>query len=316
MQQASRWRNLKMLCQEDRLARTVPPLNPLHVFEVAARLGNFTKAAHELRVTQSAISRQVATLESYLGTKLFTRGSKGIALTQDGEAYWAEVGPAFSRISASTEALISRNKSKSVQVASYPTFAAKWLIPRLSGFSQRNPQIGISIKTSIAPVNFASNSADVAVQLRASEDMDARFSKLLFWDVIQPYCSPAYLRSRQIETIADLMETRMLHSYYRRSDWHDWLSAFDIRSESQASLEFPSSLLTYKAAAEGLGVVIGQSFLLREEVREGLLVPLFKPVKRQLAYYVTWKKNADAKARKFVRWLEDEIAKERPEGKP
>ncbi len=289
--------------------RTIPPLNPLHVFEVAARMGSFTKAANELGVTQSAVSRQIATLEDYLGTKLFQRQSKWITLTQDGEDYYREIGEAFSKIAKSTDVLLSRYKTNSVRVAGYPTFAAKWLIPRISRFHDTHRNIQVKLKTSILPVNFDISPYDVAIQLRPIDEMDPQYSSLLFEDVIQPYCSPKLLERHRLETLEDLRHVKKLTSHYRSSDWRDWLAANGCEDMSSEGDEYPSSLLTYQAAVEGLGVAIGQSFLMREEVANGSLVPIFSPSKRNMAHFVIWNKTANSKTRKFVAWLQSEIAR-------
>lgn len=130
---------------------------------------------------------------------------------------------------------------------------------------------------------------------------------------MQPVCSPAYLERHPIASIDDLAGARRLHSHYRRSDWQDWASAMGHPAGrwSQGQ-EFPSSLLTYQAAIEGMGIAIGQTRLLAEEIRAGTLVPLFRPWTRDLAYYVLWEKGAEPnlRARKFIRWLERELRRE------
>ncbi len=287
--------------------RPVPPLNPLHVFEVAARLGSFTQAAEELRVTQSAVSRQVATLEDFLGTALFERGHKGILLTSDGAEYFAEIGPAMAAIAAATDSLVARYKTNEVRVASYPTFAVKWLIPRLPRFRHLNQNIQVRLNTSIKPVNFDSQPFDVAIQLRREEDVDPEFSKFLYWDDMQPYCSPDFLSRHQLGQVADLLTVNRLHSHYRTDDWKDWLAANGLEQPEKSGDEYPSSLLTYKAAVEGHGVVIGQKQLMAEEEASGALVPIFSPVRRRLAYYVVWSRKANSKVRNFVRWVVGEV---------
>lgn len=290
------------------MSRTIPPLNPLHVFEVVARLGNFTKAAQELRVTQSAVSRQIATLEAYLGLKLFRRQHQGIELTPIGVKYWDEIGPAFASIAAATGRLKVTQSNKALRLVVYPTFAAKWLIPRLSRFSASHPQIEIKLTTGIKPANFASQTVDLAIQL-ALPDQVADGHKLLFDDIMQPVCSPAYLAENKLHSIEDLASARLLHSHYRRSDWQDWLGAIDRSDLWHDGVEFPSSLLTYQAAIEGLGVAIGQTRLLAEEIKAGTLVPLFDVLKRDLAYFVMWEKGTEPnlKGRKFIRWLSSEL---------
>ncbi|RDE09559.1 LysR substrate-binding domain-containing protein [Pelagibacterium lacus] len=296
------------------MTRTIPPLNPLHVFEVVARLGNFTRAAQELRVTQSAVSRQIATLEAYLGLKLFTREHQGIALTPAGTKYFDEIGPAFAAIASATGRLRISQSREALRLVVYPTFAAKWLIPRLSRFSALHPQIEIKLTTGIKPANFASQTVDLAIQL-ATPDQITDGHKLLFDDIMQPVCSPSYLAEHKLETVDDLATARLLHSHYRRSDWQDWLDDIGRRDLWHDGVEFPSSLLTYQAAIEGMGVAIGQTRLLAEEIKAGTLVPLFDVVKRDLAYFVMWEKGTEPnlKGRKFIRWLGDELGQTRPQ---
>ncbi|WP_142846182.1 LysR family transcriptional regulator [Telmatospirillum sp. J64-1] len=296
--------------------RTIPPLNPLHVFETSARLGNFTKAAEELGVTQSAVSRQIATLEESLGMKLFKREHKGIALTVDGQAYFREISPAFARIASATDSLIARRKTNAIRVAAYPTFSAKWLIPRLARFNATHQNIQVKLKTSILPVNFDISPFDVAIQLRPVEEMDPEFSALLFWDVIQPYCSPAFLDRHRLERPDDLFSVPLLASYYRRSDWQDWMAGVGLGDRRLESNEFPSSLLTYKAAAEGLGAAIGQPFLMEDEIASGTLVPIFTPVQRNLAHFIMWNRYANARVRNFVRWVREEVSASNPSHGP
>ncbi|MCK9553596.1 LysR substrate-binding domain-containing protein [Aquamicrobium sp.] len=289
--------------------RPIPPLNPLHVFEVAARLGNFTKAAKELRVTQSAVSRQISTLEDYLGAKLFHRENKGTILTEDGSAYYSEIGPAFGVIARATDGILAQYKSNIVRVSCYPTFASKWLIPRLAGFNEKHRNIEVKLETKVISIRQHSNPYDVAVNLCGPEDVDPQYSSLLFEDVIQPFCSPSFLARHKMNSIEDLLSVKRLTSHYRRRDWQDWFEAKGLIDMPDEGDVFLSSLLTYKAASEGLGIAICQHFLVTDEMRAGLLVPVFSPVTRNLAHFVVWNKNANYRARTFVKWLQDEISR-------
>lgn len=290
------------------MTRTIPPLNPLHVFEVVARTGNFTKAARELRVTQSAVSRQIATLEAYLGLKLFVREHQGISLTAIGKAYWSEITPAFATISSATEQLKLEQSREALRIDVYPTFAVKWLIPRLPEFNRQHPNIEIKLTTGIRPVNFAASTLDLAIQLVRPSELTDEY-KVMFNDVIQPFCSPSYAAEHRLETLSDLRSAHMLHSHYRRGDWLDWLQSQGHADLWAAGIEFPSSILSYKAAAEGMGVVIGQLLLVEEDVAARSLVPLFTPVERDLAYCVMWEKNTEPnlKGRTFIKWLMREV---------
>lgn len=292
------------------MPRTIPPLNPLLVFDAVARLGSFTRAAEELNVTQSAVSRQISTLEAYLGQRLFSRERHGVALTAVGDAYRQEVAPAFAMIAAATAKLLNAGRAQPLFLRLYPTFAVKWLIPRLVLFNAEEPQIDVRLNTSVAPVDFGRETVDLAIQL-ASPDSIEDEHRLLFTDVIQPVCSPALLKGRHpLKTIDDLRHHRLLHSHYRRSDWSDWLAAMGRSELDSRGMEFPSSMLTYQAAAEGLGVAMGQVQLLGQDIASQALVPLFQPLARELAYYAIWPKGKEPnlKARKFLRWLERQVA--------
>ena len=289
------------------MVRRIPPLNPLHVFEVASRLGNFTKAADELNVTQSAVSRQIATLEGYLGVRLFRRERKGIVLTPEGARYGQEVTKSFERISAATLSILGDKNVRPLGVRVYNTFASKWLIPRLQRLYDANPDVLVRIETNTAPVDFNQDNVDVAVQFGDGTwpNLEVR---LLFSDVIQPVCSPGL--KAKIGDIADLGRVRLLHARYRRVDWHDWLASCGNDVQTGASMEFSSSLQTYQAAIEGLGVAMGQIRLLDSDVVSGALLPLFRPLERTSGYYLVWPKARplSQKGRRFVSWLVKEAA--------
>lgn len=292
------------------MARTIPPLNPLHVFEVAARLGSFTKAAEELNVTQSAVSRQIGTLEDYLKIRLFNRDRAGVSLTRAGRSYFLEIEPAFAAIASSTARVRSRGGGKQLHVYVYPTFAVKWLVPRMDRFNEAYPGIDVRVTTGLDPVDFAGKSIDLAIRLLRDTEAEAHNIRL-FADVIQPVCSAALLRdaAQPLRSIEDLRRFRLLFSRYRRDDWHDWLLSVGENEITTRGIEFPSSVLTYQAAAEGLGVAMGQLRLLEQDIADGKLVKLFdRPLERPMSYFAVWPRNAEPNhmARAFIGWLERE----------
>ncbi|WP_101674644.1 transcriptional regulator GcvA [Alloalcanivorax mobilis] len=296
------------------MSRTVPPLNPLRVFECAARHGSFTKAADELFVSQSAVSRQIATLEDYLSVKLFVREQGGVRLTPEGERYQREIGPAFASIASATDRLRRTTAASPLKLRVYATFAAKWLIRRLNDFHARNPGIHVRISTSVAPVTFAKDDVDGAIQFGDGNwvDGDAEF---LFGDQIEPVCSPSLLAAGPaLSNPQDLFQHRLLHSRYRRIDWQDWLSSVGLRLPDETEpMIFPSSLLTYQAAMDGLGVAIGQVRMLQSEFKTGTLIrPFQRPLERDLAHYFVLPKGVEpsSKLRIFRDWLRQEIENE------
>ncbi|NML31767.1 transcriptional regulator GcvA [Paraburkholderia antibiotica] len=297
------------------MSRTVPPLNPLHVFDAVARLGSLTKASAELCVTHSAVSRQLTTLEQYLGVTLFEREPRGVRLTKAGATYHKAVGPAFAAIAAATESIVGSAEGEALRLNVYTTFAAKWLMHRLQRFEQRYPNIPVEISTTVAPMNFNEVEADAAIQFGDGNWPGIR-SEPLFNDVIEPVCSPALLRNGPpLKTISDLAKHRLLQSRYRRQDWFDWLRAVG-RSDLEGLVKqqrggFQNSLLAYQAAIEGLGVVVGQTRLLANDIASGALVcPFKRPVKRELGYYllIAEGRRPSRKIAAFRSWLMDEIS--------
>ena len=294
------------------MAKIIPPLNPLRVFEAVARLGSFTRGAEELHVSQSAVSRQISLLEDYLQVKLFNREQRGISLTEAGRAYQQEIGPAFARIAAATQDLLTRSRGGPVRVRAYTTFAAKWLMRRLPAFQDAHPEIDVRLSTDVSPADFSNDELDLAIQFGDGAWPDVHCDRL-FDDCITPVCSPA-LRDRPgapLRTVDDLKHHRLLHSRYRKDDWPYWLAAVDRPelAEHRDNMVFPSSILTYQAAVDGLGVAIGQVRLLDHELDSGTLVcPLPTVVRKGLAYYLL-RPRRDSTPRKvtvFRDWLLEE----------
>ncbi|WP_419829928.1 LysR substrate-binding domain-containing protein [Methylobacterium sp.] len=288
------------------MTRRIPPLNPLHVFEVAARVNGFSRAANELNVTQSAVSRQIAVLENYLGVRLFHRERHGASLTEAGAAYAAEIREPFVRIAAATARLLDQKATETLHVRAYATFAAKWLIPRLADFHTRYPRVRIQLSNTVRPIDFSRETIDVGIQL-GQGDWPGTQSRLLLPDLIQPVCSPDLARTIG-EDLSALRSRPLLHSHYRRRDWGDWLAARGLPEEwGPAGMMFESSVLTYQAAAEGLGIAMGQVALLREDIAAGRLVPLFgPPLARDLGHHAVWPvgRPMNRKLEIFLAWLQ------------
>ena len=286
-----------------------PPLNPLRVFEVAARLESFTAAASELGVTQSAVSRQIATLESFLNTKLLARERHGVRLTKEGRTYRDGISPAFAMIGSASAAL-NNPRAKPLRLRIYTTFAAKWLIKRLPNFQDAHPDINVQLSASAADVNFSRDDVDLAIQFGRGDWRNVE-TKLLIGDIIQPVCSPRLLRRHpELRTLDGLLGKQLLHSQYRRKDWADWLDAVNRTDLLSAGTLYPNSMLAYEAAVEGLGVAMGQTFLLKDDIVAGTLVPLFnQPLIRPLAYFALWRSGAtrSRKVSTFLKWLIQEI---------
>lgn len=294
------------------MARPVPPLNPLHVFEVASRVGSFTKAAEILSVTPSAVSRQIATLEAFLGLRLFHRGRDGNTLTEVGADYYAGIAPAFEIITQATERVTKGHDKKPISVRVPSTFLVQFLIPRLPEFKAEHPTIGIRIVTGFGPVDFAREDVDISIQVGSGEWPGSQ-AKALFPNWVQPMCSPRLLQGkRKLQSIDDLLQYRLLYSRNRPGDWQDWVGAVgraDFPLDRADMIELPNSMLANQAAADGVGIVIGQVPLLGTEFASQPLIPLFGHPVRQGSYYAVWRAGTEPsrKARQFLSWLQRQL---------
>jgi LysR family glycine cleavage system transcriptional activator len=293
------------------LARSVPPLNPLYVFEVASRVGNFTEAADLLGVTPSAVSRQISTLESFLNVRLFHRSREGNSLTEVGEKYRWEIAPAFQTIGTATERIKKGQDTTPLSVRVPATFATRFLIPRLSQFRAEEPGIGVRVVTGFGPVDFVREDVDVSIQVGDGEWPGCR-CRALFENWAQPVCSPSFLIGRSVTSVDDLRGLRLLRSQNRRSDWPDWLAAVgrpDFPIDQSEIVEFSNSLLAYQAAVDGLGIAIGHLPLIGPDLVTKRLQPVLGQPIRQGSYYLVWRADRDLKrkARTFQKWLERQL---------
>ena len=293
--------------------RSLPPLTALRAFEVAARYGSFTHAAGRLCSSQSAVTRQIAMLEASVGAKLFQRGRRGVQLTARGQTFFEEVSPAFEMIAAATSRLRRSGSEGVLRLRVYPTFALKWLVPRLGALQAWAPSVTVELDTRIAEVDFQRTSLDAAIQFGAGDRADVH-SEPLLTDEIEPVCSPALFGER--DTPPDLDELNrfpLLHARYRRADWSDWARSAGRAEIAEApGQELPSSVLVYEAAAAGLGVAMGQTQLLAADFARGTLVrPFDRPLRRAMAYHLLTPldRAPPLRVRLFQAWLKNELGR-------
>lgn len=287
----------------------LPPLNALRAFAVAAQTANLSAAAQHLHVSQSAVTRHIATLESFLGEALFVRQRHGVSLTPAGRLYARSVLPSLDRIARATETLLGRSEPTTLTVLAYTTFSAKWLIPRLSDFLERHPGFEVKIVNSGVDVDFARDPVDLAIQFGEGRWPGVRSERLLA-DELEPVCSPEWLRQAPDAGALprSLLGRRLLIAEPRDADWPEWL-AFAGLSGATASAErmgFSSYVLTWQAAVDGLGIAIGYSRLLSGELRSGRLVrPFAMPLRRPKAYWLVQpgRGREPRKTALFRQWL-------------
>ena len=286
------------------MSRRFPPLNPLRTFEVAARCKSFTEAAEELGVTQAAVSRQIGVLEGFFKAKLFERSVRSVTLTPIGRQLHEDVSSAFQIIRWSTDRIFQENVL--VRVQTYPTFAARWLMPRLSNFMTKFPAVDLRVQTAIKPVDFSKTDTEIAIQFGCGDWPDVTAHPLVA-DAIEPVCSPHLASIPAPGDINALLQHTLLMSKYRSRDWNDWFEHVGVQPGSEKRwLAFESSILTFQAAIEALGIAMGQTALLSAELKSGVLIKPFNlPLRRKLQYWVVWPagRRLSPEARKFIDWI-------------
>jgi LysR family glycine cleavage system transcriptional activator len=304
------------------MADRLPPLTAIRYFEAAARHLSFTKAAEELHVTHSAISHQIKALEEWLGMPLFRRMNRAILLTEAGQAYMRPVKEAFERLGEASRILKAREQTGTLTVSTMPSFAAKWLVPRLGSFREQHPDIDVRISASERLVDFNREDVDVAIRF-GNGTWPGLHSSLLLKENLFPVCSPKLLEGPiPLREPADLIHHNLLYDYdWRENVWLRWLTDAGVKVQSlRHSLSFNHSNLMLQAAADGLGVALTGGPLAGDDLAAGRLVRPFETVLRNetVFFLVAPEATVDRpKVKAFREWILAEIERYRksPEGK-
>lgn len=289
-----------------------PALSGVHIFLAAAEHGSFTRAAAILGLPQSSVTRQIAALEDAVGCRLFERHRRGALLTREGTRYRDEVKPAVDRIWLATRRLRRRDTDRELRLRVYPTFATRWLLRRLQAFNTYAPGVTVSLDAAAEPVDFDCHDVDLAIQFGNGQWHGAA-AELLFPDEVESVCTPDLLRRLgPFDAVEHLSKALLLQSRYRRDDWKDWLAANTELWPQLRTMEFGSSVLTFQACLDGLGVAMGQPLLLESELGDGrLLRPMQRPLRRaHLGYYLISPagRQLTMPARRFAAWMREMAA--------
>ncbi|MCC7049815.1 MAG: transcriptional regulator GcvA [Alphaproteobacteria bacterium] len=292
--------------------RRLPPLNAIRAFEATARHLSFTKAARELCVTQGAVSRHVAALERALAAKLFLRHHRAIELTAKGEIYFRALRDAFERIQDATDHVAGVTDSPTLRVKLPPTFAIRWIVPRLARLHALDRSLDVQITTSHSPVDFGREEIDVAIH-SGDEPPPGTIGARLFGEILTPVCSPALLRQgRALRQPGDLRRHTLLCSLHRPHDWPAWIEAAGVKGlDGNSGLKFENSSLAYQAAIDRLGIALAQTALVADDLETGRLVaPFSLRVPMRGAYFVVYPPRSREleKVRRFVAWILEECA--------
>jgi len=292
------------------MKRVLPPLNALRAFEAAGRLGSFKEAAAALHVTHGAVSQQVRLLEEWLGAALFERHNRRVTLTPAAKAYLAEIGPLFEQLAqATTRYGVPGPVSRTLSVNAPATFTLRWLVPRLAKFRAEHPDVEIKVETSNGPLESLKDDHDLII--RGGPDTFYGYAMRPFLTEERlPVCSPALLQRQPLGVPGDLRHHTLLHTSSLPRLWPDWLASAQIPGLSPAAtLTFDHFFLTLQAAIDGIGIAMGPTSLVSDDLAAGRLVAPFAGPRlpsRSYCAYVPDEKRGDQLVGLFQSWLERE----------
>lgn len=297
------------------MRRHTPPTAALQAFEACTRHLSVSRAAEELHLTQSAVSRQLASLEAALGVRLFLRVRQRLVPTAPGAAYAAQVRAALQRIESATLELLShQGAGGTLTLAVQPTFGTRWLMPRMRRFHALHRRIVVNYRnytTRPVPLDFAAEDVDAAIMLDAGQRPGVARHPLAA-DLRFPVCAPALAEGGRLAAVADLAQHTLLQHSTRPRAWADWLAAAGAAGiDGLRGPQFHHHAMVTEAAVQGLGIALMPRFMVAEELAGGRLVmPFDRALDTGASYVLAYPgEAADLPAlRAFRTWLLAEVA--------
>jgi LysR family transcriptional regulator, glycine cleavage system transcriptional activator len=274
---------------------------------------SFTRAARELNVTQSAVSRQIRQLEEHVGQPLFRRLKQRLSLTEPGEAYFAAIRDLLDRAEAATLQVMAYGSGGGMlTIALLPTFGSRWLVPRLGHFTARHPDIQLNMVAEVKPFEFAGSDIDAAIHFGSESWPGAIFHRLM-GEVVVPVAAPALLEGRaRMERPDDVGRFALLQHATRPQAWQEWLRACGVEHlDGRTGPRFEQFHMVIQAAIAGLGLAVLPRFLIRDELTSGrLVVVIDRPVTSEHAYYFVYpeRKAELQRVAVFRDWLLEQCA--------
>lgn len=289
------------------MRRKIPSIEALIAFECAARHQSFTTSADELSLTQSAVSRQIASLEEYLGVPLFNRVKKRLSLTDVGMTYAKQVREHLERIERDTLATMAhRGAGGILELAVIPTFATRWLIPRLPGFYAGHPDVTLNLTTRAEPFMFNDTIFDAAIHF-GTPTWPGAIAHHLFGEEMMPVCSPKLLHGHSSLRPDEIAQLTLLHQSARPEAWRHWFlqaGMHDVPCMKGQRYELFSMLV--EAARAGLGIALMPRFFVLNELANGeLVIPSDISLRNEKGYYLVYPeyKQGSLLLEVFRHWL-------------
>lgn len=275
--------------------KRLPPLPALHTFMITAQCCNFTRAADLLHITQGAVSRQIAGLESHLGYALFQRQARGLSLTAQGRELYPRIQQVFNLIDEAVEQVGAKREALQLKA---PTCMMRWLLPRLLQWQKERPDVPVELTTTVQhEVDFRREEFDAAV-VYGTAPSNAAFHHL-FDEQLTPVCSQQLLNgTTPLKTLSDLEQHMLLHPTRDERDWEAWLEAAGTKvSNIGKGQHFDTLDLAMSVASQGTGVAIGDWSLIGEDLSAGRLVTPFElKVRTGQAYYLVYPQRPEPSA--------------------
>ncbi|HEY3255774.1 MAG TPA: transcriptional regulator GcvA [Polyangiaceae bacterium] len=299
------------------MALRLPPMQALRAFEAAARVQSLTKAAESLHLTHGAISHQIKALEEDLGVRLVERAGRGIRLTDEGERFASRVRAALSELAEAVREISERSNPRQLRVSMVPSFAARWLLPRIGRFVAAHPDIDLDVRANPALVDFRRDDVDAAIRYGLGQ-WPGVIAEHLFDDIFFPVCSPRFAGGRLPRRPVDLSRYPLMRS--EGELWKPWFEAAGLDwPEPSRGPMFSDSSHMLQAAAEGQGIALARSALIGSDLINGVLVRLFDVMlPSQMKFFLVYPPRlADSpKLASFRNWLRDEIAADKSGSTP
>ena len=291
---------------------SLPPVANLQAFEAVARRRSFTLAAAELHLTASAVSHQVARLESHLGVRLFERSAHAVRISAAGELYLSRVGGALDAIAAATEDLRQGVRNR-LYVHSAPSIASLWLMSRLHAFAQAYPDISLNLSAAHTPSDFERGQADIDLRYGVA-NWPGLVVEPLFEERVVPLASPAFIQANRLKRPEQLLGVKLIQSNVSVVQWPDWFKAFtNARAPEHFALRFDRAQMSLDAASQGLGVALESATIAGRHLAERKLRPVFgldKAVKVKAHFAVYPPRHAKRPpVEAFLAWLHAEASK-------
>jgi LysR family transcriptional regulator, glycine cleavage system transcriptional activator len=290
---------------------TLPSMTALRTMVLVEKFGSFSRAAEELGITQSGVSRAIRSIEQITGQRIFERSARGLSTTESGKRYLAEVREILGELGAATLRFSSFDSAvTTLHVATLPSLGSLWLAPRLADFARKNPQISLIIAENIGVIDFEASSIDCVIHYGSTAWPQGARSEVLLRESLMPFAPPALLQGRASDA-STLLDVPLIQHAHRPTAWRDWFREVGIVHPGPTTgHRFEQYQMGIRAAAGGLGAVLMPPFLVEDEVAKGRLVPLHgKPIETAWTFQLVSPdtKRQNPAVRRFRTWLVGEI---------